>query len=165
MDPIIRILGGALASALLLAPIACWLLYRKVRSLKEAADSLRKSNTEQGVIIAEIHQALDEETRKKLEYFKSITDFEREKLQWRDLYWKQSREHGNAQQRLLMEREQNFRLLHGNKIRPYVDPYIATLVGAFREEHYEPAKLASISQKIETCASDPVIDRQVVTRE
>jgi len=155
MHPILKMVLGAALCVLLISPVLCAVLYRKVHALQKALVEEMRNQQASSVIITEMHRALDEETRKKNDYFRVITDFEKESLRWRDLYWKQSREHGNAQQRLMMEREHNFRLLRANKIRPYTDPVIAQLVGAFLEEHDEPARLAEISNHLGVVASDP----------
>jgi hypothetical protein len=74
------------------------------------------------------------------EYFKVITGAQAERDTWRSLYQKSSISAGNAQNRLLLEREQNLRIMQANNIRPFRDSTIDLLVGAYNEEHYQPVK-------------------------
>jgi hypothetical protein len=155
MKTFVELLVGIAMMWSALSIVLVWWLLRRRRDIEKELGVKDIRMGECTVIISELQHNLDTETRKKCEYFKAIVDIEKEKLVWRDLYWKQSREHGNAQAHLMQEREHNMLLLRRNNIRPYVDPYIARLVDAFTHEHYQPANHVSETQPVASGAIDP----------
>lgn len=148
MNPLLRIAAGVIGMVFVLSPIVVAMLWRANSRLRDSLKYKEQLIGEDAVIIQELQTSFKSEADRAQQYFSSIRTFEDESKRWRDLYWKQSREHGNAQSRLMSERDRNFRLLRGNKITPYVDPVIEQLVGAFREEHVETSRLVEISGKI-----------------
>jgi hypothetical protein len=178
MQALVQLFLGALVPLSLVIPWLGYWCWRKYQQLKkdhaeqemeinllidkqlQTDQSHREEIEKVKDIFRSNNEALSREhaTEKKRadEYFGTIEKILKERDEWRDLYWKQSREHGNAQHALMDERARNFALLRGNHIKPYVNPQIALLVGAFNEQHYEPTKLAAISQKLDIPKSDPV---------
>lgn len=92
--------------------------------------------------------SIKNEVRKGEELFKTIESVLKERDGWRDLYYVEASEHGNAQRQLLEERGRLIYQLQRAKINPIVNLSLERMVAEFREKHsvdpaaYEAAKAA-----------------------
>jgi hypothetical protein len=121
-----------------------WELKNCIEDLPALNERIRHLNHE----VASGASALKSEVRKGEELFKTIESVLKERDGWRDLYYVEASEHGNAQRQLLEERGRLIYQLQKAKLNPIVNLSLERMVAEFREKHavdpaaYEAAKAA-----------------------
>ena len=101
------------------------------------------------VTSAKLARERDFEARKATEYFATIETVLKERDHWRDLYWVEASEHGNAQRQLLEERGRLIHQLKAAGIKPASSPIIERIVAEFSGKHQvSQADYQSAKEKI-----------------
>ena len=88
--------------------------------------------------------------RRAKEYFDVIVVAQKERENWRDLYFNATLAAGNTQNRMVTERSINMKKFLDAGIKPHTDPIIDALVGAFNEQHYQPVVRSKCDQEKES---------------
>lgn len=98
--------------------------------------------------VAELERKAQDEARKGGELFKTIESVLKERDGWRDLYFVEATEHGNAQRQLLEERSRLVKQLQKAGVKPAVSPAIERIVNEFSEKHtVDPEQYKEAKQK------------------
>lgn len=85
-----------------------------------------------------LERLLATERRRADDYLATIDKVIAEREEWRGMYFTQAREHGNAQDMLLRERDVNARRMAAAGLKPHVDQRVDALVRAYHDEHVAP---------------------------
>lgn len=138
-----RIFDGALTILFFVSALFIWLTRRSNKRLEAENNTLTHKN----LIIAAKY---DEMELRAKSYFDCVIKAQNERDRWRELYNNSSLAAGNAQNRMMVERSRNMKLLTDAGLKPYRDAVIDQLVGAFNEQHYEPVRRSVEENKKET---------------
>lgn len=154
------LLGAAMMAVLvllswLLRPwrILSWASERREQR-REISDALSVLNlsadaTKEAELAAlKIQGELAQARRRGDEMFAKVEEVLRERDEWKSLYYQQATQHGAAQDLLMREREANATRLVSLGQKPFVDPSVARVVRAFREEHIDPAVAAEAVERV-----------------
>lgn len=85
-------------------------------------------------------QVADAERDKSSRYFLKITDFEKERDQWQELYTRQSIGHGNAQSLMMRTMEQMAQQLQAKGVRAQIPKALHAVREEFLQNHELPAR-------------------------
>jgi uncharacterized membrane-anchored protein YhcB (DUF1043 family) len=153
MSPTLQWLIGVLVGLLIIATTGAVVWMKKLRMLQQRFDVYEENSRVRDVAMS---MQLEKKTndynemyRKATEYQKLILVAQNERDGWQKLYSHSTLAAGNAQNRMMIERDRNFQLLQTNGIRPFRDQVIDQLIGAYREEFYDAVKKSADSPKDE----------------
>jgi hypothetical protein len=109
--------------------------------LRDARVESKTAQQAQSVLVSELEQSKFSEqvTYKRYHDLLGVIEtINSERDQWRDLYWEQSREHGNAQSLLLEERSRLVHQIRSLGKTPSVNGVIERICAEFAESHQVP---------------------------
>ncbi len=144
-------------------PLLWWLGRRRQRAFERALDSATTYSAQQAdelreqlasawtqalaaaraEVVTELAAARAEATAerdKSSRYFLKISDFERERTQWQNLYTSQSIGHGNAQNLMMRTIEDFARLLQNHGVKVVVPKVLSAIREEFQATHEQPSR-------------------------
>lgn len=94
-----------------------------------------------------------DERSKRERYFTQLEAFEKQRVEWQELYFAQSVGHGNAQSLMMQTIERLSRELQAKGGRPVIPKVLHALRGEFEERHELPARQAQALLKENAAAA------------